>query len=263
MSETLPEPITPAEIVILREGTLADLEDLVDEGLEHVRRATFAYAALALIHARKEYGHNFEDYCYERFGISRSSGWRWVKVGQTILAGAKPQSQRAVTVPKSQKSPGQSVPRRATSDPVDVPSQDITPQATSDDRADWDHPQADPLHDVQAVAEKARQRGVVEPSASASKPEIQAASSLEPPVTQTDYRRLVALVITAGSATLRKSCDPDQLRNAARILTEAVRETVTPPTPLFGNGRCDCKTPTLSKTVSNLCTTCKRMRRVG
>lgn len=26
------------------------------------------------------------------------------------------------------------------------------------------------------------------------------------------------------------------------------------------NGRCHCKAPTISKVVSNLCTTCKRMR---
>lgn len=258
MSETLPEPITPDDVLVLKAGTLGDLEDLVDQGLEHMRQATFAYVALAMIHARKLYGDNFEDYCYERFGISRSSGWRWVRVGKSILEGAKDiPSQRSVTGVKPQGSPGQSVPRARHAGPIDVESSEAERRAERDD-TQASEVQPTPVDTPRGISPSpdgsASARGAQEPFPP---------GPLEPPVTQTDYRRLVALVITTGSATLRKSCDPDQLRNAAKILTEAAREPVTPPTPLFGNGRCDCKTPTLSKTVSNLCTTCKRMRRVG
>lgn len=266
MSETLPEPITPADVQVLRAGTLADLEDLIDQGLEHIRQATFAYVALAMIHARKLYGDNFEDYCYERFGISRQSGYRWVKVGKAILEGAKEiPSQRAVTGEKAQRPPGQAVPRAGHSVPIDVESSEAERQAERDDTqasevqpAPVDTPRGiSPSPDGSAAA-----RGAQEPSLPAPKPETHAAFSLPEPVTQADHVRLVALVITVGRAKLGKCCDPAQLRLAATEMLEAARsqETVT---PLFDAGRCTCKTPALSKTVSNLCTTCKRMRRVG
>lgn len=46
-------------------------------------------------------------------------------------------------------------------------------------------------------------------------------------------------------------------REGARIkAAEGVAARVTGSAPM----RCDCKAPTMSKVVSNLCTTCKRMR---
>lgn len=86
-------------------------------------------------------------------------------------------------------------------------------------------------------------------------PEPPPPAALPQPVTQTDYRRLVGLIITAGPEALRKSVDAVELHKARRVLAEATAI----PKDAAGD-RCSCQKPVISKLVSNLCTGCGKRR---
>ena len=227
MASNLPDLITPAEVETLKSGALADLEDLVDDGLEHVRQATFAYVALAVIHARKAYGANFEDYCYERFGISRSSGHRWVKVGKAVLEGAKETPSQNSLEPKKPKEPaGQSVPTSGHSAPIDVTSTDR--EGGGDTPAAEDEP---PLLVVSgpspSPAGSTSTRGTQDlpspvpgPSSVEPKPEPQRPGQA---LTKDQVRTQLAAIRALGVDVISHSVDVEDIKATYNVLADAYR----------------------------------------
>lgn len=121
-----------AQVSLARHATLTEMEGLVEAAQEHEATVSLGQAALALIRQNGHYKPgSFEQYAFDRFGISRSSAYRWVKVGDWLLAelaAARPinkaPSQRQLTgqVAGQKTGPNGQKSRSARTAPRDIPA---------------------------------------------------------------------------------------------------------------------------------------------
>ena len=105
-------------------------------------------------------------------------------------------------------------------------------------------------------------------SANPSSTEPDQPPSLPQPSTQDDHRRLVALVIAAGPATLAKSVPAEQLRKVQQTVRQALAtadaERAQSPLSTQATGKCACARPKPKTRPASagglICEGCGKMR---